>query len=125
MVGKNMCPLDTTMSYIGNKWTVQVIRDLLIGKKRFSEILDNNSELSAKVLSNRLKDLVNKGIILKKVVSSESVLIEYYLTERGKKLNNILLELVKFTVDEFPEQADCSSDKFEMMMNVLEKNKSN
>jgi DNA-binding HxlR family transcriptional regulator len=118
-----ICPVDITMSYIGKKWCIQIIKDLLIGRKRFKDFLESNDTLSSKVLSDRLKELCNNGIIEKKIFNTEPILIEYYITARGRKLNNVLLEIIKFTENEFPEEIDYESCEFQRIVTILESNK--
>jgi DNA-binding HxlR family transcriptional regulator len=59
-----------------------------------------NPGLSSKVLSEQLKELEQKDIILKKVVNSNPFHTEYFLTEKGLKLNKIIFELFNFALDE-------------------------
>lgn len=92
------CPIDKTLSLIGKRWSIQIIRDLFMGKKRFSEFLESNKDLSTKMLSARLKDLQEHKLIEKKIVSSDPVVIEYSLTRKGKGLNKILYELAIFSM---------------------------
>ena len=63
------CPVKTAMAYIGQKWTIDIVRDLMFKNRRFSEILAENPGLSNKVLSQRLKLLETANIVEKKIVS--------------------------------------------------------
>jgi DNA-binding HxlR family transcriptional regulator len=96
------CPIETTLTFFGRKWAVNILRDLFFGKKRFSDFLKSNPQLSSKVLSLRLKELENYGIIEKRIVSKTPVLIEYGLTQKGKALNKILYEMAKFSMEQSP-----------------------
>jgi len=104
MVSMKKCPIDTAMKYIGKKWSINIIRDMFEGKKRFKDFLKSNPNLSTKVLSERLRDLEAYGLIKKSVVSMNPVLIEYELTKKGKGLKGILYELALFAFSE------CSSE---------------
>ena len=74
------CPIGITLNFIGKKWTIHILRDLFLGRKRFSDFLKTNPQLSTKTLSIRLKELENNGIIEKQIISKTPVLIEYNLT---------------------------------------------
>lgn len=94
----NNCPINTALNYLGKKWTFQIVRDLFKGKKRFKEFIESNNGLKGKVLSERLSELREQGIIEKKVSNTFPVKIEYNLTEKGKALNRIIYELAVFAV---------------------------
>src|SRR3989338_384601 len=92
------CPMETCMSHIGKKWSVNILRDLFAGKKRFMDFMASNKDLSTKMLSARLKELDKDGFIQKKVVSTTPLVAEYSLTEKGRALNRILFELSAFSM---------------------------
>jgi DNA-binding HxlR family transcriptional regulator len=96
------CPIEVALSYLGKKWTIQIIRDLFKGKKRFSEFLDSNPQISTKMLSLRLKELQKSDLIEKKVTSTTPVMIEYSLTGKGKALNKVLFQLAEFSLKNYP-----------------------
>lgn len=87
------CPIETPMNHIGKKWSINILRDLFRGKKRFKDFLDANKDLSSKMLSERLKELEKDGFIEKKIVSTTPLFAEYHLTQKGRALNKILYEL--------------------------------
>lgn len=91
------CPIEVAIGYISKKWTVNIVRDLFVGKKRFSHFLHANPNLSTKVLSTRLRELEKDGFITKRVVSTTPLYVEYALTTKGRALNGILLELAVFS----------------------------
>jgi DNA-binding HxlR family transcriptional regulator len=92
------CPIEVTMDQLGGKWTMPIIRDLHMGKTRFKEFLSTNPDLSAKVLSTRLKELQRHGVAEKMVASTTPLLIEYRLTEKGKALGDVLFSLAAYSV---------------------------
>ena len=98
MVSKNNCPIETTLQYLGKRWSLLIIRDLFMGKKRFKDFLSATPELSGKMLSDRLRELEKNNIVRKTVVSTSPLLIEYELTKKGKGLNKIIYELAQFGV---------------------------
>ena len=95
---KIVCPVDRTLNLINKKWSIQIIRDMFFGKKRFKEFKEDKPDLSNKVLSNCLKELEENGLIRKEVLNTTPVTTEYYLTEYGKSMNKIVYELAMFTL---------------------------
>ena len=92
------CPIDVALKYVGKKWAIALIKDMFYGLKHFNEFLQANPDLSAKVLSQRLKELEKNGIVEKKVISVTPLSIEYNLTEKGKALNKVIYELAVFAL---------------------------
>ena len=90
--------IDDTFSYLRKKWNIQIIKGLFCDYKHFKDFLEQHPTLSSKVLAERLKELEEKGIIEKKAVNSTQT--EYYLTEKGRRLNKIIFEMFDFALDE-------------------------
>ena len=91
------CPIAKTLDVIGTKWTFLIIRDLLIeGTMRFSDLLKSMNGISPKTLSLRLKELEDHGILKRKVFPEVPPRVEYTLTEKGKQLESIFIELKRF-----------------------------
>ena len=84
------CPVEITMGLIGEKWKVLIIRDLLTGTKRYNELTRSVVGISAKVLTENLRDLESDGIIFRKVYPVVPPKVEYSLTEKGKELKDVL-----------------------------------
>jgi len=98
------CPIEVALSHLGKKWTIQIIRDLYKGKKRFSEFLISNPQISTKMLSLRLKELQQSDLIEKRITSTLPVMIEYSLTEKGKSLNKVLFQLAEFSLKNYSNE---------------------
>jgi len=98
------CPIEVALDYLGKKWTMQIIRDLFKGKKRFSEFLKANPQISTKMLSLRLTELQNSGLVKKKVVSTTPIKVIYSLTSKGNALNKVLFQLAEFSLKNYPNE---------------------
>lgn len=86
-----MCPrYQRAMELLGKKWTGLLLRILLGGRKRFGEFRAQVPELSERILSERLKELEDEGIICRLVHNTKPVLIEYELTEKGRALESVV-----------------------------------
>ena len=85
------CPAySKAIEIIGRRWSGSIIRSMLTGSSRFSEISAAVPGLSDRLLSDRLKQLEQEGIVERIVVPSTPVRIEYHLTERGLGLGAVV-----------------------------------
>lgn len=84
------CPVETTLTLIGDKWKVLVLRDLLTGTKRFGELKKSIGSVSQKVLTAQLRAMEESGLIDRKVYAEVPPKVEYSLTELGHSLEPIL-----------------------------------
>ena len=93
---KQECPVARTLSIVGKKWTILILRDLCCSETsiRFNELKRNLSGVTPTILSKRLKELEKDGIIERRIVASEiPVKVEYSLTEKGVALQEIIRDL--------------------------------
>lgn len=81
-----LCPIGTCMALIGGMWTPNIIWYLSGGARRFSELRADVKPISAKMLSTRLKELEDNGVVSRRVVSSSPPSVEYSLTTLGREL---------------------------------------
>lgn len=84
------CPVEYTASIISNKWKVLILRDLFEGTKRYNELTRSVVGISAKVLTQNLRDLESDGIISRKVYPEVPPRVEYSITDIGLELKEIL-----------------------------------
>jgi len=84
------CPVETTLTLIGDKWKVLLLRDLMPGTKRFGELKKSVGSVSQKVLTAQLRAMEEKGLVQRKVYAEVPPHVEYSLTELGRSLKPIL-----------------------------------
>jgi len=84
------CPVETTLSLMGDKWKILIIRDLLSGTKRFGELKKSLSGISQKVLTQHLRIMEEYGLVNRKVFAEVPPKVEYSLTEVGRSLKPVL-----------------------------------
>lgn len=84
------CPVETTLTLIGDKWKVLILRDLMPGTKRFGELKKSIGSVTQKVLTAQLRDMEESGLISRRVYAEVPPRVEYSLTELGKSLKPIL-----------------------------------
>jgi len=90
----HMCPkFEYAFTLLGKKWTGLIIKVLLSGPKRFSDIKTMIPELSDRMLAERFKELEGEGLIKRIVYAETPVRIEYELTEKGKELEKAMIEV--------------------------------
>lgn len=80
------CPLTECMSVLGGAWTPNIIWYLSGGPRRFTELKRDLPAISAKVLSGRLREMEENGVVARKVMSTTPPSVEYALTELGEQL---------------------------------------
>ena len=90
------CPVETTLTLIGDKWKVLIIRDLLTGTKRFGELKKSVTGITQKVLTNNIRQMEASGLIKRNVYAEVPPRVEYSLTETGWSLKPILDSMVKW-----------------------------
>lgn len=84
------CPVETTLTLIGDKWKVLILRDLMPGTKRFGELKNSIGSVSQKVLTAQLRYMERNGLVHREVYAEVPPRVEYSLTELGKSLKPIL-----------------------------------
>jgi len=97
------CPIEQTFKIVGKKWTVLVLRELFFGANRFSTIKTRVGRINPKVLSNRLRDLEDSGMIKRTVTPGRPVQIGYALTEKGTNILPFLFSAAKYSMGNCPE----------------------
>lgn len=93
--GVVQCSIAATLDVIGDRWTMLVLRDLFRGVRRFSELVDDLG-IAKNLLSDRLKRLVEAGIIEKVPYCERPVRHEYRLTAKGADLSPALIALMRW-----------------------------
>ena len=84
------CPVATTVSIIGSKWKLLIIRNLLVRPWRFNELKKDLSGISQKVLTDSLRSLESDGIITRTVYPEVPPRVEYALSELGTSMRPIM-----------------------------------
>lgn len=84
------CPVEYTASILSNKWKCLILRDLLTGTKRFNELNKSIIGISAKVLTENLRELERDGIVKRKTYAVVPPKVEYSLSDKGEELKPII-----------------------------------
>ena len=92
------CPVEYTASLIANKWKIIILRELLTGTKRYNELTRNVVGISAKVLTENLRELEKDGIISRKIYPEVPPKVEYSLTNKGEDLKDVIEAMKEFGI---------------------------
>ncbi len=84
------CPIARTLDIIGDRWTMLIVRDLFMGETRINQFLASSPGLPPKLLADRLKKLVEHGLVQRVIYSQHPLRAEYRLTEDGQTLAPIV-----------------------------------
>jgi DNA-binding HxlR family transcriptional regulator len=88
------CPVARTLDVIGDRWTILLLRDLFLHRsRRFQDFSETLPGLTPSVLSGRLKELEESGIIESRLYSDHPPRAEYLLTDKGRTLGPVLRAL--------------------------------
>jgi len=91
------CPIAYALDFVGDKWTLVVLRDLILGRKRyFQEFLSSNEKIASNILASRLKLLERSGLVTRARDPAHARRVIYAPTEKGLDLLPAILELVRW-----------------------------
>jgi DNA-binding HxlR family transcriptional regulator len=102
---RDACGIARALDVVGDRWALLVIRDLLLGPKRFTDLRAGLPGVSPDVLSQRLRELEDAGLLTRRRLPPPAASQVYELTERGQALEPLLLELGRWgAAAPFPEE---------------------
>ena len=88
------CPLSDCMAYLSGAWTPNILWYLASGPRRFSELRVDIPLVSAKVLTQRLRDLEERGVVLRRVMPTSPPSVEYSLSDLGREFLPVIEQIV-------------------------------
>lgn len=100
-----MCPVACTLDIIGDRWTLLVIRDLLLGKAHFKEFLESPEHVATNILSQRLARLTEAGLIERFPSEVFPGREAYRLTAKGQSLQPMLEQMAAWGLEHLPGTA--------------------
>src|SRR5688572_18407580 len=100
------CPYyQRAIELVGGRWTGAIIRAMLGGVARFSDLTNAIPGLSDRMLAERMREMEAEGIVKREVVPDMPVRVEYHLTEKGEALSTVIEALVDWVQDWTEEDA--------------------
>jgi DNA-binding HxlR family transcriptional regulator len=123
------CPVTSALDIVGDKWTLVVIKLMLLEqKKTFKEFSESDESIVPSVLSNRLKTLEKIGFIVKQKLPDNQKTNHYFLTEKGLSLTPVIIELALWSHHNINpvDNKDLANvkDKNELQLAIIERYKS-
>jgi len=95
---RSTCPISTALEFVGDRWTLLVIRDLMFaGKRHFRQFLQSEEAISSNVLADRLNSLVENAILTRRDDPTHAQKAIYSLTEKGLDLLPVLIAMSAWT----------------------------
>src|SRR5690242_9953184 len=100
---RSACPIASALDAIGDKWTLLVVRDLLLfDRHRFGDLLAGGEAIATNILAERLARLQEAGLVERRQYARHPPRYEYHLTPAGRDLGPVLRELGRFANRHIP-----------------------
>ena len=93
------CPIARALDLLGERWTLLIARELLVGPQRYSDLLAHLPGMWSNLLASRLRALEGAGLVRRRWLEPPAARLVYELTESGRALEPILYELARFGLD--------------------------
>jgi DNA-binding HxlR family transcriptional regulator len=103
---RSICPVASALDIIGDKWTLVVLRSILLGKRRYSQLLEMPEGIATNILADRLALLEREGLVTRKPYQQRPVRHEYVLTEKGADLLPVIQALIAWSAKHIPGRLD-------------------
>jgi DNA-binding HxlR family transcriptional regulator len=100
-VGKHYdqyCPIAHAVGMLGERWTLLVVRELIYGPKRYTDLVDGLPGIGTNVLAKRLRDLEDAGVVQRRKLAPPAACTVYELTEYGQQLDEVVYALARWGV---------------------------
>jgi DNA-binding HxlR family transcriptional regulator len=115
------CGIARALDLVGERWALLVVRELLLGPKRFTDLRAGLPHVSTDILAQRLRELEASGLVRRDKLPPPASSRVYELTERGRALEPVVLELGRWgSVSPFPPgEAEIGSDAVAIALKTL------
>ncbi|MFO1483402.1 MAG: helix-turn-helix domain-containing protein [Verrucomicrobiaceae bacterium] len=96
---RSPCPVSCALDIFGDRWTLLVIRDLMLGRSRFKDFAASPESVPTNILSDRLRRLLQHGIVEQLPAAEGAKHLAYKLTEKGEALRPVLKAMKQWGLD--------------------------
>jgi DNA-binding HxlR family transcriptional regulator len=96
---RHYCPVARALDVAGERWTLLIVRELLLGPRRFTDLADGLPGIGSSVLTTRLKELEQSGLVVKRTVPPPAASVVYELTDQARGLGPVLAALANWGVN--------------------------
>jgi DNA-binding HxlR family transcriptional regulator len=114
------CPIAKALEILGERWTLLIVREMLMGGTRFNELQRGLSQISPTILTKRLNDLATAGIVIRKKIPGQRG-HEYFLTEMGRELYPVVMSIGEWGMRWARGKMDDSDLDVELLMVYLQR----
>lgn len=104
-VPRSSCPVAATLDLLGDRWSLILVRDMLVGKTRFGEFLVSPEGITTNILADRLKRLESWGVVERSTYAERPPRYDYRLTAKGRALLPVLQEMARWANRHVPGTA--------------------
>jgi DNA-binding HxlR family transcriptional regulator len=88
------CPVACFLDILGDRWTMLIVRDLLLGARKYKDFLASPEGITTNILADRLKRLEVEGLVSKEAYQENPVRYTYALTDKGHDLSPLMKEMI-------------------------------
>jgi DNA-binding HxlR family transcriptional regulator len=100
---RSTCPLAAGLDIFGDKWTLLVVRDMLLhDRHRYNQLLAADEGIPTNILAERLKRLESRGIVRKQIYQRHPQRFEYHLTDKGRELEPVVRAIIAWGLKHVP-----------------------
>lgn len=104
MEHRSNCPIATTLDFIGDRWTLLVLRNIFRGARRFGALLDCPERIATSILANRLALLEREAMVERRLYQLRPPRHEYVLTRKGADMLPVLQSLAAWSLAHVPDR---------------------
>lgn len=116
------CGLARALDRVGERWTLLIVRELLLGPRRYSDLQRNLPGIGTNLLAERLKALEADGVVVRRVLPPPAASAVYELTERGRALRDAVVALARWGFEDFGAPAEDDAFSPEWLTLTMEAN---
>ncbi len=95
---RSACPVACFLDILGDRWTMIIVRDLMLGAKKYNDFLASPENITTNILAERLKRLEAEGIVKREAYQKKPVRYTYSLTEKGHDLEPLMKEMINWAL---------------------------
>jgi DNA-binding HxlR family transcriptional regulator len=99
---RSCCPITNALDIFGDRWTLLIIRDLILGKRRYQELISSAEKIASNILADRLKKLEVADLITRRAYQQNPARYEYFLTKKGESLKPVLAAIASWGQEHYP-----------------------
>jgi len=93
---RSACPVACFLDILGDRWTMLIVRDLLLGARKYKDFLASPEKITTNILADRLKRLETEGLVKKEAYQNNPVRYSYSLTRKGMDLQPLMKSMISW-----------------------------